>query len=461
MANNAKKSSTKSKKRSTKQKSAAKKKSTAQKKKSAAKRKSTAKKSSAKKTSAKSGSSSIEKVEGIEPVSPEPIRLERAKVSGDVEVKQEKKDKKPEDRPQTVTSGRADVGGVRRTDIITFYRQLVMLVQSGTPILKALRTLSQRGERQGIRNLVADLASYVESGNPLWQAFERHPKHFSPVEVHLVRASEASGTLPAIITRMAQYRERREMMRKRIIAAVLYPITVLVFGIGVLLIISLFVVPQFEEIFQQLDVQIPGYTQLFFTITKGLVNYFWVPIVLVVGLYLLYRFWWVKNPLRRLQSDRWKIKIWVFGDIAQKNALVEFLRTFALLQRAGLSMMATLDMVRHAIRNQAMVRTVQKIRDSVERGEGIEKPLREDADIVPPIVTDMLVTAEEAGNLDDTADQVADIQEEEATLLLDTVGEMILPIVVVIIGAVVLLLALALFVPLVDMMASITAGGGV
>lgn len=445
MATTAKKS-TKSKKKST----GAKKKPAAGKKKTSAKRV----------TSARKVSSALERVEGIEPIEPTPVDSipigEGKKRSAESTI-----------TPITATptaggggSGLFGSGSASKKDVTYFFRQLIMLVNAGTPILKALNTLSARGRHEGIKNLVADLARYVEAGNPLWQAFERHPKHFTPMEIQLIRASEASGTLTEVLERVARYRERREVMHKKMQGAAMYPLAVMIVCFLVIALMCLFVVPQFRQIFDQVrDLEIPWYTEFFF----GLADLFpYISIggfVGVAALILLYKFWFVKTPLGRLRADRIKLSLPIVGPILQKNAIVDFARTFALLQRSGLSILVTLDLVEEAISNKALANVMRSLSDSVERGEGLEQPMRAVENIIPPMVTDMFVTGEESGSVDKIADHVADTYEEEVEIQLNTLGEAIQPIIIVFMGLIVLAIAAALFVPLVGMLSALSSSG--
>jgi len=172
-----------------------------------------------------------------------------------------------------------------------------------------------------------------------------------------------------------------------------------------------------------------------------------------------YKYWYVRNPLRRLAADRAKLRIPIVGPILRKNAVVEMSRTLALLLRSGLSMMATLELVRNAIHNRAVAETLQSMRDSVERGGGLEAPLRAASDIIPPVVADMFVTGEESGRLDTIAEQVADTYEEEVNIAISTIGDALQPILTVFIGVLVILLMLAVFVPLITMIDQLGAGG--
>ncbi|MBI4559795.1 MAG: type II secretion system F family protein [Candidatus Hydrogenedentes bacterium] len=362
-------------------------------------------------------------------------------------------------RPLAMTSAALFVG-VRSRDVTTFLRQLIMLVEAGTPILKALRTLAERGQRASIRHLVADIAQYVEAGNPLWQAFDRHPRQFSPVFVNLIKASEASGTLTTVLERIVTYRERRQILVKRVAGAMFYPVLLLVACFFVVWVITRWVIPQFEEIFQRLNVPLGGYTKGFIATTTFIGDFYWAIILVIVALVALYQLAVRSSPMWRLRADRIKLSIPIVGPIATGYAIVDFTRYLALLLRSGLSMMVTLDLVRNAINNRAVARVLDGVRDAVERGEGLEQPLRNAHRIIPPVVTDMLVTGEESGQLDKIAEQIADTYEEEVNIRISTLGDALVPVVTIFIGVIVILLAMAVFRPMIDMIGQLQGEAG-
>ena len=352
----------------------------------------------------------------------------------------------------------ASSGSVRNADITAFLRQLIMLIDAGTPLLRSLKTLSERGEKASVRALIADITDYVEMGNPLWQAFERHPRHFDTVFVNLIKASEASGTLAPVLQRIVQYRERREMLRKRVRGAMFYPFILLFACFAVVMFIAMVVIPEFEEIFDKFDVEVPWLSRIFMGAANAVALFWWVPVLIVIGLVIAYKVWYVQNPLRRITADRIKLSIPIIGPILVKNSIVEFSRTLSLLLKSGLSMMSTLELVRNAIHNRAFAQTLQTMRDSVERGGGLEQPLREASAIIPPVVTDMLVTGEESGRLDSIAEQIANTYEEEVNISVSTLGEALQPILTVFLGVIVILLMLAVFMPMMDMVNQLGAG---
>lgn len=351
-------------------------------------------------------------------------------------------------------------GSVRSADVTSFLRQLIMLLEAGTPLLKALRSLSQRGDRMAVRALVGDIALYVEAGNPLWQAFDRHPRYFDSVFVNLIKASEASGTLTTVLRRSVDYRQSREILMKRVRGAMVYPILLVAACLGVVLLLTNLVVPQFVEMFERANLEVPPATQIFLNAVDFFNAYWWVPVAVVFGLFVIYKAWYVRSPVRRLTADYVKIRIPIVGPIMHKNALVEMMRTMSLLLRSGLSMMSTLDLTRNAIHNLAVASTLQAIRDHIEAGGGLEEPLRHARRVIPDVVTDMLVTGEEAGRVDAVAEQVANVYEEEVEIAVNTLGETLQPIFTIFIGAIVLILFAALFLPIIGMIQQLGNASG-
>lgn len=356
-------------------------------------------------------------------------------------------------------SGFWSLASVRRRDITVFLRQLVMLLEAGTPLLKSLKTLANRLEGRGIRNMVQDLAEQVESGNPLWQAFERHPhEYFDTVFVALVKASEASGTLVDTLRRQTEYYERREMLRRRVKTALVYPAILVVLCGAVLFVMAKFVVPAFEEIFEgALNVSMPPFTKGLISVIHFLTS--WPILVLFAAIAALIILYWVwqRNPVNRLLADRIKLRVPLLGRISQKYAVAQMTSSLAMMLRSGLSMMVTLDLARSAIHNQAVAQVLQKVRSSVEQGSGIEEPLRAEPNVIPPVVTDMLVTGEEAGQLDRVAAHIADTYEEEVQIDISTLTDLLPVILVVVLGIAVLMIVLAFFLPLISSIDQLTS----
>ncbi|MEX2016753.1 MAG: type II secretion system F family protein [Candidatus Hydrogenedentales bacterium] len=352
---------------------------------------------------------------------------------------------------------------VRERDITAFLRQLIMLLEAGTPLLRSLHTLETRSEREGVREMVHSMREYVEAGNPLWQAFAREDRYFSPVMINMIKASEASGTLTIVLERIVEFRERRELMVRRIRSAAFYPVVLILVAFIVITIIAAWVIPQFKMIFRSFELEETGITAFFFGAAAALAATWWIILLVVFALVLAYYLWFKRSPVRRTYGDRFRLRLPIVGPIIKKTAVVEFTRTFGLMLRSGLSMLVTLDLCRNAMSNRAYVHVIQDMRDSVERGEGLERPLRqaEKERLFPGTVVDMLITGEETGQLDVICQQIANRYEEEVRIQVDTIGEALQPIIVIVLGIVVAGLAVAIFGPLVQMIEKISTGAGV
>lgn len=344
-------------------------------------------------------------------------------------------------------------GGPSPQDITTFLRQLIMMLEAGTPLLRSLQTLSQRGENKRIRALAYDISQYVEMGNPLWQAFRRNEAYFDPVFWNLVKASEASGTLVTVLRRLVTYRERREMLRRRVQSTLWYPAILVVACGAVITLIAKLVIPQFQQMLLQFGQPMPKWSGYFIGTIEFLTSLKFVitAVVVIVVLVILYKIL-VRNPLYRVVADRVKLAIPRVGpDIVRKYALVELTRSLGLLLRSGLSMMSTLELTERVIHNRAVANILRDMRDSVERGAGIEQPLRAHPRIVPGVVADMLVTGEEAGQLDDIAEHISETYEQEVNISVNSLGELIQPVMTLFIGVIVLLMFLSVYVPVIGM----------
>lgn len=305
--------------------------------------------------------------------------------------------------------------------------------------------------------MVKGIAEYVEAGNPLWQAFARD-NSFPRVFTNSIKAAEASGTLTTVLERLVKYRESREILKKRVRSAMYYPATVALVCFGVLVVIARFVIPQFEEMFKNFDVELSGWTLRFMQGSELLATYWWVIVIAIIGVVMFYRLWWVRDPGRRLVTDRLWLRVPLLGDIFLKRTVVDFTRSLALMLRSGISMRNTLELCRDSVGNRAFYQVVQDMRDSVERGEGLEAPLRKahKDKLLPGVVADMLITGEETGTVDKIADQVADTFEEEANIAMSSLNEMIQPIVTLAMGVIVAGIVFSIFGPLVQMIEKIS-----
>ncbi len=344
--------------------------------------------------------------------------------------------------------------------ITNFFRQIVLLVEAGVPLLRSLRTTAGRTGSGTLGRVVDGVADSVEGGNTFWQGLSKHPQLFPDILVNLVKAGEASGNLTTVLQRVVDYRDKMDALRKKIIGALLYPLAVVLFAVAVIALFAGYVLPVFEEMFyNDFDMtpeQMGSLTTTVFAIA-GIFRsgVFWIITVgIAVGLFLLYQFY-SRTPAGRLTIDRLKLHIPIVKSISQRAAVVEFATTLSMLLNSGISILIALDLTRESMNNKAFANVLADVRDSVEGGEGVEAPLRRHEADFPPIVTDMLATGEESGSLDTITQKVGEIYERELDQAAEALSATIQPVVLILLGVVVIILAAALFGPYV----TIIAGG--
>jgi type IV pilus assembly protein PilC len=341
--------------------------------------------------------------------------------------------------------------------ITSFLRQLVMLLEAGVTLLRAITTLGSRVSNKVFSAVLKDVGESIEAGNTFWQSLARHPKHFNTLFVSIVRAGEASGTLTGIITRLADYREKKDLLAKQVRAAMIYPLVVLSVGVLILILFLVVVLPEFESIFTQFDIELPTITKVALATGRGLVNFWWLWIGIVAAIIAAF-ISYAKTPVGRLQVDLLKLKIPIFGQIITKRVVADFAHTFATLLSAGISILETLDLTKEAVGNVAFSQDLERVRESIERGEGLEKPLRQ-SKVVPPIVTDMLATGEESGSIDKISLQMAEIFEKEVESSVAMLKSLIEPILILFLGLIVLFLVLSFFIPYTSIINQVTSMG--
>jgi type II secretory pathway component PulF len=243
-------------------------------------------------------------------------------------------------------------------------------------------------------------------------------------------------------------------MRKQVRAAIAYPAVVFTAGLAVLIVFLALVIPELESTFSAFDVKLPLITRAALAFSHGLVSFWWLWILLIVGTVVVVVSY-TRTPAGRLQFDYVKLKMPVFGAVMTKKVVADFSQTFATLLNAGISILETLDLTKEAVGNTAFSKDLQQVRESIERGEGLEKPLRR-SKVVPPLVTDMLATGEESGSLERVSRQMAGIFEKEVEMAVATLRALIEPIMILGLGIIVMFLALSFFWPYVSLLDQIS-----
>ena len=343
--------------------------------------------------------------------------------------------------------GMAVFGGVKSIQITDFTRQLSTLVDAGLPLVQSLQILADMQRPGKFKMAVEQITEDVQSGTMMSEAMGRYPRIFDRLYTNLVKAGETAGALEAILRRLAEFREKAQRLKKTIIGALVYPIAVTVIAVGILTFIMIFIVPEFEKIFIKLDVELPGVTQFLIDASRFVGSYWWVLIVLAIGVPIL------AGVIRRSEAggaviDRISLYIPVIGSVLKKSSVARFARTLGTLVSSGVGFLEALDITRAATPNIVVRNAVTEVRDSVKEGESINEPLAR-CGVFNDIVINMIKVGEETGELDAMLVKIADNYDEEVDDAVAAMTALLEPILIIFMGGAVGFIVVALFLPLI------------
>lgn len=345
---------------------------------------------------------------------------------------------------------------VKSDDLVMFTRQLSAMVSAGVPILRALSSQHDHTSSNALKSVLTGTIKDVESGSQLADALAKYPNTFNDVYVNMVRAGESAGILDEILKRLALQQEKNSSMRKKIKSAMMYPMVLM--GITVLAFFGLmiFVIPQIGKIVKDLggpDAELPLLTTVMLSISDFLVsNGILVLIAVVIGVVLLLR--WLKTPAGKTIFHNFILKVPMLNVIIQKIAVARFARTFSSLMGAGVAVLEALHVTGRAIGNVVYEKSLAVAAEQVKNGQTLSSVL-ENNPLFPPIVSQMLAVGEETGQTDMVLIKVADFYEEEVDVAIDGVSSIIEPVMILIMGTMVGLIAASVMMPIAGLAQSI------
>jgi len=355
-------------------------------------------------------------------------------------------------------------GKVPVKQITQFTRQLSTLQDAGLPILRSLRILEQQQKPGLLRVIIRNVADDVEGGATLSEAMAKQPKAFDRLYCNMVQAGETGGVLDVILQRLADFMEKAQRLKRKVIGAMIYPIVVITFAVLIVAGIMIIVVPKFEEIFRDFGTSLPGMTRLLINISNWFVGKYpgppgWAVIfVSPVVLFLLLKLAKTAEA-GRYAVDLVKLKIPILGTILSKTAIARFTRTLGTLISAGVPILEALTIAKDTCGNEVFARALVGVHDSIREGESFANPLRA-ARICDAIVVNMIDVGEETGDLDKMLMKIADNYDDEVETLVAGLVSLLEPVMVVILGVIVGFIVISLFLPLVTLINSVSGDSG-
>ncbi len=339
---------------------------------------------------------------------------------------------------------------IKSEDVTVFARQLATMMSAGVPLVQAFEIVARGHENPSMGELLLRIKSDIEGGTTLAEALARHPKYFDRLFVNLVAAGEQSGALETLLDKIATYKEKTESTKKKIKKALIYPAAIVVVAIGVSAILLLFVVPQFEDLFQGFGADLPALTRLVIDMSEYMQKYWFLVFLSIGGIATV--FIQVLKRSLRLQRlvDILTLKIPVVGDILRKGTLARFARTLATMFAAGVPLVEAMESVANASGNAIYREAVLRMRDDVAAGTQLQTTMKNQA-IFPNLIVQMTAIGEESGSLDTMLLKVADFYEEEVDAAVDALSSLLEPLILVVLGSIVGTLVIAMYLPIFKM----------
>lgn len=338
---------------------------------------------------------------------------------------------------------------VGHIDLLLFSRQIHTLLKAGVPIMRALSGLQDAAINPEMKRVIGEVRESLESGRELSQSLARHPRVFSPFYLSMVRVGEATGLLEEIFFRLFEHLEFERYMREQVKSALRYPMFVVLAMAVAIVVVNIFVIPAFAKVFAGFGAELPFMTRLLLGFSGFMVAYWPVMLAGVVGAVVAFRAW-VGTAAGRYVWDRFSLRIPIAGKILHKAALSRFSRSFSLGMRSGVPVMQALSNSAHTVDNSYVQRSVEGMRENVERGESLLRAAIS-AGIFTPVVLQMVAVGEESGAVDEMMNEIGDMYRQEVEYELKTLGQQIEPILIVLLGIMVLILALGIFLPMWDL----------
>jgi MSHA biogenesis protein MshG len=338
---------------------------------------------------------------------------------------------------------------VSSLDVQLFSRQIYTLLKSGVPIMRGLAGLQESAVNKSFGAVIRDLRESLDAGRELSAAMRRHPECFTPFYLAMVRVGEMTGRLEEVFLRLFDHLEFDRDMRERVKTALRYPTFVMIAMAAAMVVVNVFVIPQFEKVFTSFHAELPLMTRILIGFSRFTVAWWPAFAAGIAGAVFGFRSW-TRSTSGRLTWDRYKLRLPIAGKIVHKATMARFARSFALSLRSGVPIVQALTVVAQTSDNAYLAMRIEQMRDGVERGESILRTAT-NAQVFTPIVLQMIAVGEESGSLDDLMDEIAMMYEREVDYELKTLSSQIEPILITFLGVLVLVLALGIFLPIWDL----------
>jgi len=338
---------------------------------------------------------------------------------------------------------------VGQEDLLLFSRQMYTLLKAGVPIMRALGGLQESTTNPAFRETLRAIRENLDAGRPLSSSLNSQKHVFSPFYVAMVYVGETTGMLEEVFLRLFHHLEFQEFMRTQVRSALRYPLFVIATMAIAIVVINIWVIPAFAKVYAGFKTELPFITKILISFSDFMVNTWWMMGFGVVVAAVAFR-GWTRTVEGRLAWDRAILRLPIAGKIILKAALARFARSFSLAVRSGVPIVQGLTLVSQTVDNAYMAMRIERMRAGVKRGESVLRTAA-NAEVFTPVVLQMIMVGEESGALDDMMEEIAGMYQRDVEYELKTLGAQIEPILIILLGVLVLILALGVFLPIWDL----------
>ena len=353
------------------------------------------------------------------------------------------------DKDAAATGGGQFFERITTTDIVMFTRQLVTLYKAGLPFLSSLDAIGKQTSNPALRRVVMAIRSDVEGGTTLSAALAKHPKVFSEVYVSSVLAGETGGVLAEVMQRLVFLLENEQQMKQAVKSAMRYPLTVVVAMTVAFLVIVTFVIPTFSKLFSKAGMTLPFPTRVMVGINEIRQDYWHVCVLAAIGV-VVGLVWYVRTPAGRLKLDKLVLKFPLVGSIIMKASMARIAHMFGTLSRTGLPILKELGVIARTIGNLHIAHELEAVRDAVREGSTLAAAVESETDF-PPLIKHMIAVGEKTGAMAEMMEAVGEHYDRETKAAIGQLTQAIEPLITVVLGCALVFLALAVFLPMWDM----------
>jgi len=335
---------------------------------------------------------------------------------------------------------------VKTRDIVIMTRQFATMINAGLPLVQSLDILAKQSDNKILQSTLQDVLYDVESGNTLADAMREHTKVFTSLYVNMVAAGETGGILDTILLRLSVFLEKAEALSRKVKGAMIYPAVISFVALGAIVVLLLFVIPTFQQMFASFDQALPLPTRVVIMASDLLQGYWWAMGGAVAGTVWLFKRW-IATSSGRLTFDRILLRLPVFGNLARKTSVARFTRTLGTLLSSGVTILDGLEITARTSGNRVIHDAIMASRSSIAGGESISEPLK-NSGVFPPMVTQMINVGEETGDLDGMLTKIADFYDDEVDTAVESLLKAMEPLMIVILGTVVGGMIVAMYLPI-------------